>query len=169
MLDQAAHRVRSKGSDSLAGISVAIDHPFSAEWLAKPEKTLDGSVRDYATLIACIDFERRARNDSNVRPQIHRGQIELTSGRSGMLFKCRFDLQAAPVSHQKRSKRDTTNAINHGRKRRKINDRNRYLAAHNGLVAGSSPAEPTSQSAGSDSDLHRRRHREVFQPFLQSN
>jgi hypothetical protein len=50
----------------------------------------------------------------------------------------------APVSHQKQRERNATNAINPERKRSKINERDRYSAAHNGLVAGSSPAGPTS-------------------------
>jgi len=38
---------------------------------------------------------------------------------------------------------NTTNAIEPERKRSKINEADRYPAAHNGLVAGSSPAGPT--------------------------
>src|SRR5437879_11389828 len=48
----------------------------------------------------------------------------------------------APVSHQKRPLRNATNAINLQRKYNKINEAGRYPAAHNGLVAGSSPGEP---------------------------
>src|SRR6266540_3113712 len=53
-------------------------------------------------------------------------------------------LGTAPVSHQKRPHRTTTNAIEIKRKHCKINEAGRYPAAHNGLVAGSSPAGPTS-------------------------
>ena len=49
----------------------------------------------------------------------------------------------APVSHQKRHERSATNAIEIERKRREFNEADRYSAAHNGLVAGSSPAGPT--------------------------
>jgi len=46
----------------------------------------------------------------------------------------------APVSHQKRPNRSATNAIGLKQKDSKINEADRYPAAHNGLVAGSSPA-----------------------------
>jgi len=49
----------------------------------------------------------------------------------------------APVSHQKRRDRSATNAIEIKQNCRKINGSGRYSAAHNGLVAGSSPAGPT--------------------------
>ena len=52
--------------------------------------------------------------------------------------------ETAPVSHQKRLERNATNAIESKRKCRKINEPARYPVAHNGLVAGSSPAGPTS-------------------------
>jgi hypothetical protein len=52
----------------------------------------------------------------------------------------------APASHQKRSHQNAMNAINLQRKCSKINDRVLCLAAHNGLVAGSSPAGPTTRS-----------------------
>jgi hypothetical protein len=55
---------------------------------------------------------------------------------------------AAPVSHQKRPNQKATNAIEFKRKDSKINQPNRYSAAHNGLVAGSSPAGPAVKSAG---------------------
>jgi hypothetical protein len=51
---------------------------------------------------------------------------------------------AAPVSHQKQPHQNATNAIEIEQKRSKINEADRYSAAHNGLVAGSSPAGPTS-------------------------
>jgi hypothetical protein len=53
-------------------------------------------------------------------------------------------LTTAPVSHQKRSLQNATNAIESKRKHSKINEPDHYLVAHNGLVAGSSPAGPTS-------------------------
>ena len=52
-------------------------------------------------------------------------------------------LRTAPVSHQKRLGRSITNAIEIERKRSKINKADRYSAAHNGLVGGSSPPGPT--------------------------
>jgi len=52
----------------------------------------------------------------------------------------------APVSHQKQRERNATNAINLERQRSKFNKGDRYSAAHNGLVAGSSPAGPTKKS-----------------------
>jgi hypothetical protein len=52
-------------------------------------------------------------------------------------------LRTAPVSHQKRRQQDPTNAIKIKRKRRKINEADQCPPAHSGLVAGSSPAGPT--------------------------
>jgi hypothetical protein len=49
----------------------------------------------------------------------------------------------APVSHQKHLNKRETNAIEIKRKHSKINEADRDSAAHNGLVAGSSPAGPT--------------------------
>jgi hypothetical protein len=51
----------------------------------------------------------------------------------------------APVSHQKRHQRSATNTIELERNRSKINETDRYSAAHNGLVAGSNPAGPTNE------------------------
>jgi hypothetical protein len=48
----------------------------------------------------------------------------------------------APVSHQKRRTQSATNAIEFKRKDSKINEPDRYSAAHNDLVAASSPDEP---------------------------
>jgi hypothetical protein len=50
----------------------------------------------------------------------------------------------APVSHQKQPDQTKTNTIESERKPSKINERVLYPPAHNGLVAGSSPAGPTS-------------------------
>jgi hypothetical protein len=57
----------------------------------------------------------------------------------------RFDgwPRTAPVSHQKRPDRNAANVMEIKRKPSKINEADRYSAAHNGLVAGSSPAGPT--------------------------
>jgi hypothetical protein len=52
----------------------------------------------------------------------------------------------APVSHQKRPSQNPMNAIESKRNCNKINEAVRYSAAHNCLVAGSSPAGPTSGS-----------------------
>jgi hypothetical protein len=52
----------------------------------------------------------------------------------------------APVSLQKRRNQSATNAIEFKQNDSKINKPDRYSAAHNGLVAGSSPAGPTSKS-----------------------
>jgi hypothetical protein len=52
------------------------------------------------------------------------------------------EIRTAPVSHQKRPQQRRTNAIEIKRYRSKINEAVRYPAAHNGLVAGSSPAGP---------------------------
>jgi hypothetical protein len=57
----------------------------------------------------------------------------------------KVDMEAAPVSHQNKPDQSTTNTNEIKRKRSKINEANRYPAAHNGLVAGSSPAGPTNQ------------------------
>ena len=50
---------------------------------------------------------------------------------------------AAPVSHQKQPDQDATNAIEIKQNPSKVNEADRYPGAHNGLVAGSSPAGPT--------------------------
>ncbi|UPK06965.1 hypothetical protein [Bradyrhizobium sp. 170] len=60
------------------------------------------------------------------------------------------ELVTAPVSHQKRPHRNATNAIERRRKRSKINEADRYSAAHNGLVAGSSPAAHIGKSPALD-------------------
>ncbi len=52
---------------------------------------------------------------------------------------------AAPVSHQKQPHQNATNAIEIEQNCSKINEADRYSAAHNGLVAGSSPAGPTNE------------------------
>ena len=52
----------------------------------------------------------------------------------------------APVSHQKRPQRDATNALDFSQMCRKINGSDLYSAAHNGLVGGSNPPGPTTQS-----------------------
>jgi hypothetical protein len=44
-----------------------------------------------------------------------------------------------------------TNAIEFKRKDSKINEPDRYSAAHNGLVAGSSPAAPTDEASNQPS------------------
>jgi len=51
---------------------------------------------------------------------------------------------AAPVSHQKQPHQNATNAIEIEQKSSKINEPDLYPPAHNGPVAGSSPAGPTS-------------------------
>src|ERR1700694_4274869 len=51
--------------------------------------------------------------------------------------------RTAPVSHQKRPRQSPTNAIELERKCSEINETDHYPVAHNGLVAGSSPAGPT--------------------------
>jgi hypothetical protein len=51
----------------------------------------------------------------------------------------------APASHQKWLDRSMTNALETKPKRNKIDEPDRYPVAHNGLVAGSSPAGPTSK------------------------
>jgi len=51
--------------------------------------------------------------------------------------------RTAPVSHQKQPGRNTTNAIKGKQKHSKINESGRFPPALNGLVAGSSPAGPT--------------------------
>jgi hypothetical protein len=48
-------------------------------------------------------------------------------------------MRTAPVPHQQ----SATNAIKGKRKHSEINEADRFTAAHNGLVAGSSPAGPT--------------------------
>jgi hypothetical protein len=55
-------------------------------------------------------------------------------------------LNTAPVSHQKRRYRNTTDATERVRKHSKINEGDRHSAAHKGLVAGSSPAGPTTHN-----------------------
>jgi hypothetical protein len=52
-----------------------------------------------------------------------------------------------------RPDRNATNAIKPERKPRKINEVDRSPAAHNGLVAGSSPAEQPTKSTGNQRRL----------------
>jgi hypothetical protein len=52
----------------------------------------------------------------------------------------------APVSHQKRPCQCATNAIERVRKRSKINEADRFTAAHNGLAAGRARSESTTRS-----------------------
>jgi hypothetical protein len=52
----------------------------------------------------------------------------------------------APVSHQKRPERNATNAVGIQQNREKINELEHYLAAHNGLVAGSIASKPATLS-----------------------
>jgi hypothetical protein len=63
---------------------------------------------------------------------------------------CRLDgwPKTAPVSLQKQPCQCATNAVKLERKRSRINENHHYPAAHNGLVAGSSPAGPTNDFRG---------------------
>jgi hypothetical protein len=54
--------------------------------------------------------------------------------------------RTAPVSHQKRSRQNATNAIELKQKRSKINEADQYPPAHNGLVAGSNSAGKIARS-----------------------
>jgi hypothetical protein len=65
----------------------------------------------------------------------------------------RLQRGTAPVSHQKRPERNATKAIGHERKRRKINETDRYPVAHNGLAAGSTQAELATKSMAGHSLL----------------
>lgn len=69
----------------------------------------------------------------------------MVMGRETMGRRSNDGLATAPVSHQERRERNATNAIEIKRKLSKIKDADRYSAAHNGLVAGSSPAGRTKQ------------------------
>jgi hypothetical protein len=60
-------------------------------------------------------------------------------------------------SHQKGPEQDTTNAINHRQKCRKINDLMVYPFALNGLVAGSILTEPTNEISNLLSLIRDRR------------
>jgi hypothetical protein len=90
------------------------------------------SIRDTLTTLRPTN---RARTwDPIIKSQqVQGGRLALDSG----------FLNTAPVSHQKRRYRNTTDATERVRKHSKINEGDRYSAAHNGLVAGSSPAGPT--------------------------
>jgi hypothetical protein len=61
-------------------------------------------------------------------------------GRVSPAYRLEGCPKTAPVSHQKRPCQCATNAIKLERKRGRINEAHHYPAAHNGLVAGSSPA-----------------------------
>jgi len=76
----------------------------------------------------------------------------------------RLTIAAAPVSLQKGPEQSRTNASDFKRKLNKYNKTEHYPAAHNGLVAGSSPAGPTkaclSRVAKLESAAHKKgRHR----------
>src|SRR5260370_25532454 len=69
------------------------------------------------------------------------------------------EMRTASVSHQKLPQQSATNAIKGNRKHSEINEADRFTAAHNGLVTGSSPAGPTNKIRGSSSLVldHRTR------------
>jgi predicted nucleic acid-binding protein len=88
-----------------------------------------------------ISFNLRSKSRSTFpicRPPRHR--LDLTSRLS--------EERETTAPHQKRRERNATNAIEIKRKSSKINEFDRYPAAHNGLVAGWSPAGPTSDYRG---------------------
>jgi hypothetical protein len=64
----------------------------------------------------------------------------------GSIGCARLIRATAPVSHQKRSRQSKTNANEIKQNCRKINEANRYSAAHNGLVAGRALSESTIKS-----------------------
>jgi hypothetical protein len=80
--------------------------------------------------------------NSRSNPSLERPTPRCAGG--GMGIPPTPDSLTAPVSRQKRPERNATNEIEIKQKRRIINEPNRCPAAHNGLVAGSSPAGPTS-------------------------
>jgi hypothetical protein len=63
-------------------------------------------------------------------------------------FMPKLPIRHPQVSHQKQLDRNATNADEIEQKLRKINETDRYAAAHNGLVAGLRPALPPVKSAG---------------------
>jgi len=75
--------------------------------------------------------------NSRSNPSLERPTPRCAGG--GMGIPPTPDSLTAPVSRQKRPERNATNEIEIKQKRRKINEPNRCPAAHNGLVAGSSP------------------------------
>jgi hypothetical protein len=68
------------------------------------------------------------------------------SGVQAFLRPPRGPVTRLMVSHQKRPHQNATNEIEVKRTYSKINETGRYPVAHNGLVAGSSPAGPTNES-----------------------
>jgi hypothetical protein len=62
--------------------------------------------------------------------------VVTTAKRMGFPRSDHANSATAPVSHQKRPHQNATNAIKRRRKHSKINEANRYSAAHNGLVLG---------------------------------
>jgi hypothetical protein len=95
-------------------------------------------------------------------------------GRVSPAYRLDVRPRTAPVSHQKRPCQNATNAIELERKRSKINKAHHYPVAHNGLVAGSSPAGPTKRINGLSSflsqavgPLHQKRFTALRIPKLQ--
>jgi hypothetical protein len=72
---------------------------------------------------------------------------------------------AAPVSHQKPLERHATNAKKIKQNRSKINEADRYPAAHDGLVAASSPAGPASLRSLSELRLLPRKRAHLLKAF----
>jgi len=66
----------------------------------------------------------------------------------------------APVSHQKRCDRNVPNAIEIKQEHRKINEAERYPAAHNGLVSGSSPAGLAISTSAKERNRHEHPRRQ---------
>src|SRR5258708_9619449 len=77
------------------------------------------------------------------------------------------EMRTASVSHQKLPQQSATNAIKGNRKHSEINEADRFTAADNGLVTGSSPAGPTNKISGSSSLVldHLPRHAPLRPPL----
>ena len=89
----------------------------------------------------CCDFLLMHKQRAARRPATHS-----TSERVPNSF-CSRRLFSASVSHQKRRRRNATNAINLEQRRRKISVADPYPVADNGVVAGSTPG-PTREIIG---------------------
>jgi hypothetical protein len=77
----------------------------------------------------------------------------INSDRLSKRVDCLRNERSLPVSHQKGPRQNATNALEIERKRRKINRPELCPAAHNGLVAGSTPGPTSEKSFGGSTSL----------------
>jgi hypothetical protein len=115
-----------------------------------PRGVDDNSSRQFVSNATGIEPRTPPELNSRARGQRHPASQDSAKGQRRSRVVRIAHSATAPVSHQKRSHRNAMNAINTQRKYSKINDCILYPAAHNGLVAGSSPAAHIRESPALD-------------------